>query len=102
MLDSRTCNPKTCNIAFSKCLIQIVASIRGVLMIQKGLREKPPGNQHLRNFDATHDLTKASTTKKRHIEVLAIPLATPCKKWPCFQLNHPFQNPKLPLPHIYG
>jgi hypothetical protein len=39
------------------------------------------GNQHLRNFDATHDLTKASTTPTNHKEAQTIPLATLSMKW---------------------
>ena len=51
-------------IAMPKCVIQIVAHLGGLRMIQKRLRENPYGKQHLCNFDDTHDLTKASTTKK--------------------------------------
>ena len=29
----------------------------------KTIERNPPRNQHLRNFNATHDLTKASTTR---------------------------------------
>ena len=72
-------------------------------MIRKQLREVPLGNQHLRNFDATHDLTQgidhpqppASTTKKHHKESLVIPLATLSKKWLFSQLKHPFQTPNI-------
>ena len=41
-------------------------------MIQKQWREIPLRNQHLHKLDATHDLSKASTTKKHHKEALAI------------------------------
>ena len=48
--------------------IQSVAHIGGILKIQKLLRVNPLGNQHLYNFDAAHDLTKASTTHIKHKE----------------------------------
>ena len=49
-------------IAIPKCLIQIVAHLRGLPMLQKRLRENLYGSQHLCNFDVAHDLTRASTT----------------------------------------
>ena len=82
-------------IAIPKYLIQVVAHIRGLVMIQIQLRGNPLGIQHLCNFNAAHDLTKGSTAYIDHKELLVDPLAIISNKWHCSQLNHLFQNPYI-------
>ena len=40
--------------------------IIGILMVWKWFKENPHGNQHLCDFNAAHDLLKASTTHINH------------------------------------
>ena len=86
------------NINQFPCLIQFVTHIGGLPMIWKWSREHPIGNQHLWNFDAAHDSTKA---QKNHLH-------QPQRSYGCYSCN-PMQEvasfstqPPLPIPYIHG